>query len=202
MKPALLVLFTFCLIFSACNNTPKESQQATTTKDSSNTSANDLYPDSLIMDEPITSSAKHYFSDSSGMDSFAAEMPAGNIVVNFCSVKIYNSAGNLLFQDSIYSNALCTGDDKGDKTETIKDLKRGVAALFDKNNFDVSGQLDAIKNASADQIKNMVAWNEAIEDTNRIVFSYFKGEATAHACYSQKLKKAVVAVQVYSDGED
>ncbi len=201
MKLSLPALFVFCLILTSCSNTPKEDRQATTSGPDSIYNDEGFYLHSILLKEPVIIKATHRFSDNAAMDSFVAELPAGNAVGGFCFIKIYDHNKNLLFLDSASTSSYYNTDLK-EETEALTDLKRGIAAIFDESNFSLSGQQDAIKNASADQIKNMAAWNEALNDSTRVLFNYLSFGSSDYVTYSQKLKKGVVALQVFTEDVD
>ena len=204
MKLPLSALFIFCMIFSSCNHTPKEEQQVIS-NDSINMPTGSAIRDSIILSDPIVNSIKHYFSDTAKMDSFVVEMPAGNIMALNFLVKIFDSNNNLIYLDSASPRGFINDDlydEKMKQDDIIKDLKKSIKAAFNIDNFSYSGKEDVIKNASASEIKNMQTWNEAINDTDRVVFNYLDwGKGVLYVSYSQKLKKAAVAIQRMYEGD-
>jgi hypothetical protein len=211
MKKMLLPLFILGLILSSCNHHPTDESQET----SRDSGAVDLTSvgggdDSIVLKEPITSWTKHYFSDSVSKDSFVMEAPAGNISKQSLYIKIYSSKNALLFIDSMSPSDFFDDEvysqGNAQAEVAINDLRRGIAAFFtgdDFDNFSTSGNELAIKNAKGKQITDMAGWTEAVDDSNKIVFTFFESyRGTSFVTYSPKLKKAVTIVQIAEQQED
>jgi|GEM_PF-3309910 hypothetical protein len=201
LLPAVLILSLF---FTSCNQHPPNEAQKITPVDSGMPVNRNESDDSIVLSEPIVSSAKHYFSDPLSQDSFVAELPKGNIYRNSLYLKIYAAGNELIFVDSLSPTVFLSSEIYGYGTVqpqvVSKDLHRGIAALFEEANFSLTGDKDAIKNASAAQISNMIGWNEAVADSNQIVFSFFDAyPGTSYVTYSKKLKKGVVILKVPSE---
>ena len=198
------VLILICFLFSGCNHHPThENQETALSVDESQSNV----PDSIMLKEPIVNSVRHYFSDTTDMDSFAVEMPAGNILKNDMVIRIYSNQSNLLFTDSISASdfiedAVYNTPNPQPEVALI-DLRRGIKNVFKGDVFAFSGNTGAIKNASGKQIANMVGWNEAVDDSTKIVFTFSDSyRGNSYVAYSQKLKKAVVIVRTAAGEEE
>jgi hypothetical protein len=207
MKKLLFPLFILGVVLSSCNHHPSDESQET----SRDSGAVDLTSvggdDSVMLKEPITSWTKHYFSDSVNMDSFVMEAPAGNILKHSLYIKIYSSNHTLLFIDSMLPSDFFDDEvysqGNAQPEVAINDLRRGIAGFFGQDNFAISGNEMAIKNANGHEIKNMVGWTEALDDSTKTVFTFFDSyKGTSYVTYSPKLKKGVLIVQVADQGED
>jgi hypothetical protein len=207
MKAVLPALIILCFLFFSCNQHPtRESHETVSGMDSGSVEALNIVPDSIMIREPIINSLKRHFSDTLNMDSFAAEMPAGNILKNDIVIRIYSHDKALLFTDSVsasdYLEDAVYNQPNPQPDVAVNDLRRGVMHLFNPSYFTSAGKADDIKNASGAQIKNMVGWNEAVDDSAKPVFVFsdsFRG--TRFVAYSQKLKKAVVIVGLEPEAE-
>ena len=194
MRISFLIMLIGCLSFMACNHSPKNDEQ-TSRSDTLGIPIDSNHRHPIMLKEPIVKSIKHYFSDTLTMDSFVLEIPVGNLISHNILVKIYNHQNALLFLDSVranpYEGYIPTPD------ENISYARNRVMTMFNVDNFTRTGEEQAIKNASANQITNMVGWNEAIADSDRIVFNFINYNLdSAYVVYSEKLKRAAVIVKV------
>jgi len=208
MKLLSPLLFIFCLALTSCNHHPKEdTQSVVSSTDSTISEKAYVLPDSVMLTEPIIKTLRHYFSDTTNMDSFVVEMPAGNMMANWLQIKIYNPANNLIYIDSFSATNMWSAEyfdqAKAPNPEIAANaLRQFVMTIFTINNFNYAGEENAIKNAAANDIKNMIAWNEAVSDTDRIIFNYYGNGTRNYVNYSNKLKRGVMSVQTYIEDAD
>ena len=205
MKISLPAFLILCVLFVSCNQHPASGEvEKNATTDSGMRITQNEPDDSIVLSEPIISSAKHYFSNLLSQDSFVAELPKGNIYKSNLYLKIYTAGNELLFLDSISPTAFVSGDIFGQGTvlpEIVsRDLHHGIAALFEEANFSVTGDEEAIKNATATQISDMAGWKEAVSDSSKIVFSFYNADmGISYVTYSKELKRGVVILKLPSE---
>jgi hypothetical protein len=213
MKSLLAPLFILCLFFSSCDPHPPREKEETEVKpkDSDNVETVGRTLNPVILKEPLMNSMKHYFSDTAHMDSFAIEIPAGNILTNKIGLRIYQPDNKLIFADSIEPAGFYGWDTVVDRDGFIRpeaviaDVRKGIMGMFSDtltSSFTSSGA-DEIKNAQTVQIANMIGWNEVTADTSRIVFRYMdESRGLFYLAYSHRLKKAVVIVKIENEDDD
>ena len=205
MKLILPSLFILSLLFSGCKHSSNGAQDGSSQENADIEAENS--PDAIMLRQPIVSSVKHYFSDSTAMDSFVVEMPAGNILKNDMSVRIYNNRNELLFKDTVSASDFIEdavyNQESPEPEVALSDLRRGIKDIFKGEVFTAAGKEGAIKDATIKHIVNKDTWNEAVDDSTKIIFTFsdsFRG--TSYVAYSQKLKKAVVIVREPADSEE
>ncbi len=206
MKTSLVAIFFLSLVLMGCNNRPA-TETAIIVQDTSdaydNTPRN--YYEEVMLEDDIVYYSLHYFSDSLAGDSFVVEMPTGNIIGGSYFVRIYNAAGKCVFTDSVATyhvfNSISTERDSVTEEQLLAMLDRYLADVVSNGHFSEAGKVEAIKNAGASDIRNMIGWNEAVADPAMPVFTYDIQGGTAQICYSHKLNRPVIIVQTYDEYE-
>jgi hypothetical protein len=208
MKYFSVYIISVVVLLYSCNHKPVQQEELTQTDPVKAVLAQnfDSFYDSVLIEQPISAVYYHHFSDSLAQDSFVIEIPAGDILSNELSFRIYSQEGRLLFQDWL-SSEFCLGSATNNSREfteqqIVNSLKQYMSHFFDLPNFVYAYENEAIKEASGDRILNMIGWTEAVNDPHRMTFKYYKNpEYESYVAYSYKLGKGVIIFNGYQHYE-